>query len=275
MKFPWHREPIELELEKPKRQKETVRSVGDKLLIRQMKKQPDGFGLEMAKKEHGTPEAKAGTVSELMHQMRELKEFENEFIGSDSGGGGKRRKGGKGLWSGEGTWLSEVLNSQVVIGLGAQLVQLLRQVNKSAKEVGNMAPPPGMVSVIDSQGKIAQVPEEIFKQLREPTAGTSPPKVKEPPKQLPELKLEMIMDLLELEPAVAWQTLQDRNEEGWTEYLSTHSFEQLVEDLEKLAEMPEYEQFAGNIKEFLTTHHHWLQELVLIAHGKVETEETA
>lgn len=273
MRFPWQKEPIYLESEKPKRAKETVRSVGDKLLIRQMKKQPDGFGLEMAKKEHGTPsEAKGGTTSELMKQLRELREFDNEFFGSDSGGG-KRRKGGKGgMWSGEGTWLSEVLNSQLAVGLGAQLVQLLRQVNKSAKEVGNMAPPPGMVSVIDSQGKIAQVPEEIFKQLREPTVEASPPKVKEPPKQLPELKLEMIMDLLELEPAVAWEALQ-ANEPDWVDYLSKNSYETLTKNLEKLAEMPEYEQFADNIKEFITTRQHWLMELVGCAHGVTVNEE--
>lgn len=269
MKFPWSKESIYLEPEKPKRAKETVKSVGDKILIRQMKKQPDGFGLEMAKKEHGTPEAKAGSVSELMHQMRELKEFENEFTGNESGG--KRRKGSKGMWSGEGTWLSEILNSQLVVGLGAQLATFLRQANKTAKEVGTMVPPPGMVCIIDSQGQVKQVPEEIFKQIGTPTVETSPPKVKEPPKQLPELKLELIMDLLELEPAEAWESLQ-ANEPDWVDYLSKTSFETLVETLEKLGEQPEYSQYAENIKEFITTRHHWLQELVELAHGVVQSE---
>ena len=293
MRFPWSREPIILEPEKPKRAKETVRSVGDKLLIRAMKKQPDSFGLEMAKKEHGTPEAKAGSTSELMHQLRELREFDNEFFGSDSSGGGKRRKGGKGMWSGEGTWLSEILNSQLVVGLGAQLSTFLRRANKSAQEVGNMLPPPGMVSVIDSQGQVAQIPEGNL-QLGAGSPVEKPPKAKKKlqTKQAKQEQIEQVVEqakqimlpdademlaFLDYEPEALVEELRGRYNEDddlaayVIGFLPTLTYKKIITLIEPYREHPKYGAIVQEL--LLDTRREWLEQVlagVMIAYREIQ-----
>lgn len=272
MKLPWQKNTEFYVEEKPKRQKETVKSVGDKILIRQMKKQPDGFGLEMAKKEHGTPsEAKAGTTSELMNQMRELKDFEAEFMGDTNTGGGKKRRGGKGgMWSGEGTWISEVLNSQIVMQLASQLTMFLRRANKSAQDIGAMAPPPGMVTVIDAQGQIAQVPEESLKQLGAGTPTASPPKklsVKEKPaKQIALPDADEMLAFLEYEPEALVEELRQRynaNDELAAyaiSFLPTMTYKKLVTMIEPYQE---HDKYGVVVKELLLeTRREWLEKVL-------------
>ena len=67
MRWPWSKEeePVCLE-EAPlkSRKKETLSSVSEKLLVRKMKRDPDGFGIEVAMKKMGVSEKQSKSLSQ-------------------------------------------------------------------------------------------------------------------------------------------------------------------------------------------------------------------
>lgn len=241
MKLPWRKQESENEVylgEKPKKKKETLVSVAEKILIRKMK-QDSEYGIEIAEKVKRMSRPEPKTVSDF---LKELKEYRSVMKEAGLEGGGD-----KGM-------LRQIL--EVLPSIPA-LLQEARQLQQSMPQ-GMPPPQPAQIYQPPVQ-QIAEVQPQIEQQKKKSPKFT--------------LKLEEVMDLLMLTPQQAWQTLHDRGEEGWIKYLSTNSFEDLVKALENIADRPEYSQYMNNIKDFLKQQHAWLQGLVEIAHGVVKTDQ--
>jgi len=88
MKFPWQKAPEFFIEEKQKKPRETLASVADKLLIRKMKRDPDGYGIEAAKKIKGMRRDESKGVIEQLKEFRELKKVLADLGGEGGGGGG-------------------------------------------------------------------------------------------------------------------------------------------------------------------------------------------
>ena len=237
MKFPWQRntdEEVYLD-EKPKKPKETLSQVAEKILMKKMKADPD-YGLQAAERIKRISHAEPKTIKDFMQELKEYRD-----IMSEAGMGGE----GKSI-------IRQILEALPT------LPAMFQEANKMRAEMQGQ----GMTQIF-------RQPAPQIQETQQPQITEVAEEPKQPRKL--DLKLEGIMDLLVLTPQEAFEELQNRNEVGWINYLGITSFETLVEILEKTAE--EKPEFAENIKEFLIKQRHWLEELVEIAHGMVKTEE--
>jgi hypothetical protein len=117
---------------------------------------------------------------------------------------------------------------------------------------------------------IGSISPATLQQFTQPVVALPrPQQISQPPRQekqqleqpdFNEVKLETIMGLLELSPEEAWKKLNG----GWQNYLRQTSYEDLEQKLKGIGEAnPEVQPHIDN---FLKQNHHWLQQLVEIAH---------
>lgn len=82
--------------------------------------------------------------------------------------------------------------------------------------------------------------------------------------------MEVLVPLSEFEPADVWKMLNETGEVAWMQYLSHTTLEQLEESLEMLANNCADDNKAKQIREFVANKHHWLGQLVEIAHNAAQ-----
>ena len=81
------------------------------------------------------------------------------------------------------------------------------------------------------------------------------------------MSMEALMPLIVLEPSEALQQLRANNEQGWLQYLSHTSVEEFEAVLAQYAKDCEIPEIAEGINDFLQKKHHWIEELVELAHS--------
>ena len=231
VRWPWSKEEIYFE-EKPKKPKETLASVSEKILIRRMKKQPDGFGTDVALRQKGLTDTK-GTLKEQLKELKEFKELGVEFFG-----GGKEGKGGL---------IDSILNSKFAVRLADGMMTKMEQM------AGQLpVPPPGQVFLTDSTGKVYQIPESQAKRLQE-----APPEEKEPvTKQIPIKDLVYIFDL---EPPAVIAELKSFNP-TWIKFIAGQTYADLVK---RLQEMPADEELKPYKEQLLSKERkEWVKSVI-------------
>lgn len=87
-----------------------------------------------------------------------------------------------------------------------------------------------------------------------------------------ELSMEILVPLSELEPSDVWNVLVANRQVGWINYLAKTSLEQMEESLTQMAYNCQNADDAKAINEFIATKHHWLAQLVEIAHNSIQKE---
>lgn len=241
MKFPWQKSDEEYyyENEKPKKQKETLAQTADKLIQRQMKKDPGGYGITAAEKIKGIHHGAPKTRSEFLKEMIEEDELKKE-AGIGGGGGNK--------------------------GIVQQFLEALPYLAEA------MAQARAMMGGAQSQGLKPTVHIEQAAPVEQIDQGRAQVQAQPSPPPKLDMNMETLIPLAALTPEVAWETLQSTNEQGWILFFSKTSAEQieiLLADYVKNCEIPEV---AEAIDIFLKTQHHWLQEIVELAHNSTKNE---
>lgn len=254
--------PILIE-ERPKRKK-TMRSVGEKILIRQLEKTQN---VELAEKVmgiSGISSTSPGKSGSLVDQLKEHQAI-NELLGV-SGGKSKAGKPGKGVWDGQGTWLSEILNSQAGMIIAEPLAQLLKNMNKAVKEAeSTKLPPPGKLFITEPSGRVVEIEQDKIQVLSETPPPKSIPKSIEIDRyEIPQLQAELV-NYINMEPSAVISSLRSRDDALAVKALNilrTKSYEEIVEMVSPGFEIP---IFGGVIKKVLEERADWLQELIVLA----------
>lgn len=81
------------------------------------------------------------------------------------------------------------------------------------------------------------------------------------------MSMEVLMPLIVLEASEALEQLRVNNEQGWLQYLSRTSVEEFEAVLAQYAKDCEIPEIAEGINDFLQKRHHWISELVELAHN--------
>ena len=160
MRLPWKHKDEEIVSEPLPRKRETLRQVSEKILIRKMRKDPDGFGIEVAKRVTGAHEPEPRSVMSQLKELKELKSAITELSDGESGGIWKD------VMSVIATTLPETLKQmqpqqtqqQPVINKPLQQVEY-RQIDKPPKE-------PPKVSLANLTELIDKTPEDAYQALK-------------------------------------------------------------------------------------------------------------
>lgn len=87
MRLPWKKTSDEIVFEeKPKKPKETLAQVADKILIRKMKRDPDGYGLQAAERIKNIGKEESKSLAAQLKELRETQRLLHE-LGSAEGSG--------------------------------------------------------------------------------------------------------------------------------------------------------------------------------------------
>jgi len=186
------------------------------------------YGSEAAMPRYGEGEYESPDLLEVLRQAAEAKKLLKGELGE-----------------GRASWLSDI----------AEIMRSLPQVLSAL---------PQLQQVTQQQQRPRQVvvPEQIAQGQAQVQIEQQQPQ----PKNM-EVSLEALVPLINLEPADAWQVLNDNGESGWTYYLSHTSLEEVEKNLAELALTSENPAQVEGIKLFLQQKHVWLRELVELAHA--------
>lgn len=172
---------------------------------------------------------------EVLRQAREAKELLRDEMGE-----------GKGSTLRD---IAEILKAlpQFLQSLGQVDLSKIQQIQQQQQQTAMPLP---------QQTTTYQIPEATKGEQEAVAQAIQPP-------DFSSVKLEKLMPLLEMEPELAWQTLQDEGELSWVNYLRQVSFEQLEQTLKAIAEASP--EVRDHITSFLKQRHRWLQQLIEIA----------
>lgn len=224
LKF-WKREPDydDIEFMKPKRKKETIGSASDKILIRRMKKQPDGFGLEIAMRHRGLEKEKPQNLKEMMKEQVELRKLTREYFGYEEG-------------QPDSGMLGKLLNSDMAKAFAEATAQNLAKM---------MAPQ--MQKQMQQQEQQAQIAQSQAEQQ----ALAQPEQQQLPQETIRMPKLDELLPYLEEEPQDVISMLKEREDEQarlWLTLLSKSSYRQICQLLRPVQEKnPELESLIGDL----------------------------
>jgi len=210
MRLPWQRQPEENEVVvlKGEKKRETLTQTAEKILQRQMKKDPSGYGLAIAEKLKGVSKQEPKTVADFLKELREYRAAMREA----------------GLEGGEGK------------GLLAQILEALPSLPGLLAEVRQF----------QAQGQDYRTPQQQIGQPKFQQIAQAQIQPEAQP-NISELKLEKLMVLLELTPEQAWNSLKEANEQDWINFLQTTTYEQLAATLDGVAKAnPEYADHIKN-----------------------------
>jgi hypothetical protein len=169
-----------------------------------------------------------GDLLEVLRQAREAKELLRDEMGES-----------KGSWLRDLAEIAKVLPQ--LLGSLPQIQQFAAQQQQGQRVVTKYIPRPAPGQIVEGQAQ----------------------------NQLPkfELSMEDLVPLSEFQAGDAWRMLHEANEMGWITYLSQTSLEQMESALAQLAIDCEEEEQTKAVNVFLEQKHHWLAELVDIAHS--------
>jgi len=159
----WEREPEYYEEPPPKKKPETLSTLADKLIMKKMKADPDGYGLTAAERiKHISKEESKGIVEQLK-EFRELKK-----VLTDLGGGGE---GGSSL-------LKDIIS--VLPDILQALPQAMGAVKQQLPQIEPYEPPKlpkaeqEPVNISDLTKFLDEPPEAVLEQLRQQYPGWIP-----------------------------------------------------------------------------------------------------
>jgi len=204
----------------------------DPELVKRIAEQRHGAEVAMAYgRQDGEYNSESPDLLEVLRQAREAKELLKDELGESKG--------------------SAIKDIAEIVKCLPSVLQTLGQINPA--QIQRMTQGAATEPRYHAQERISE--RVRHEQLRQPE-----------PVDFSEVRLEVLMGLLELEPADAWVRLQAEGEVGWQNYLKQTNFEQLEASLKAAGEGNAEAQ--PHIEAFLREKRHWLQQLLGIAKSK-------
>lgn len=269
VRWPWKREPEEFYEPVKPRQKKTMRSVAEKILIKEMERNQDQ---ELAQKVLGLNKSSNSSFSEMLKEHQAA----NEALGIGQGGG----------------LLGGLVDKEVIQGV-LSLLTAGREAQGGHVERIFVFP--------DSQGEVRQVTEAAFYRMLEdakqqkkreereqreqtqqpiqPAPSTQPetaqlirPEQPEPPYSVQQLHTELV-NCLNMEPADVIASLQSREDDFAKEALNilrTKSYEEIVDFIEPVIDKP---VIGSVIQKVLAERADWLKTLLELAKETAENDQ--